>query len=150
MSIVVIYNDEYLRISSENKDVYLETFRKGFEINQLNILAQHPEINLTNVNVLRNSIAKAPVQPQIIGELKERIQLEISPDGLTATITFNMPLSELQEASRDKLVQETVALLSRKEIVHGINLSIFKENWKPENLTLLQRVLKPLMVRCNR
>jgi uncharacterized protein (DUF342 family) len=128
MSIVVIYNDEYLRISSENKDVYLETFRKGFEINQLsNILAQHPEINLTNVNVLRNSIAKAPVQPQIIGELKERIQLEISPDGLTATITFNMPLSELQEASRDKLVQETVALLSRKEIVHGINLSIFKE-----------------------
>jgi uncharacterized protein (DUF342 family) len=132
MSIVTIYNDEYLSITSENKDVYLETYKRGFDFNKLSeILANHPEINLTNTSVLRNSIIKAPIQPQIIGELKERINLEMSSDGLTATVTFNLPLSELQDASRDSLVQETVALLSKKEIIYGINLSIFREKLEP-------------------
>ncbi len=145
MSVIVIYNDEYLRITGENNDIYLETFKKGFGINQFSqILAQHPEINLTNVNMLRNSIANAPVQPQIIGRLKERLQLELSPDGLTATISFNLPLPDLEEDSRDMLVQETVTLLSNKEIVHGINLNIFREKIEPGKPYIIARGTKAI------
>lgn len=145
MSIVTIYNDEYLRITSENRDVYLETYKRGFDINKLSqILARHPEITMTNTNVLRNSILKAPVQPQIVGELKERINLEISSDGLTATVTFNLSLSELQDTSKDSLVQETVALLSRKEIIYGINLNIFREKLEPGKPYVIAKGIKAI------
>ena len=45
MSSIVIFNDEYLCITIENKDVFVETFKKDFPMEKLPfLLSQHPEI----------------------------------------------------------------------------------------------------------
>lgn len=127
MSSIVIFNDEYLCITIENKDVFVETFKKGFPMEKLPVLlSQHPEIGLTSANTLRNSINMAPVKPQKIGELKEKIRLEVESAGMAATLTFNLPEEELSTsfASRETLLHEINSLLSRNGIVYGINTKL--------------------------
>jgi uncharacterized protein (DUF342 family) len=122
MSELVVYSDEFVKITIENHDVLLETFQKGFPMEKLStFLSKHPEIGLTNAAAVRNAIGTAPAKPQKIGEVKERIHLELAPSGLTATVSFNLPEEELAPASREKLLQEVNSLLSRNGIVFGVN-----------------------------
>ena len=40
MGALVIFNDEFLTISIENKDVFIETFKKGFPMEKLATLLE--------------------------------------------------------------------------------------------------------------
>jgi uncharacterized protein len=132
MGALIIFNDEFLTISIENNDVFIETFKKGFPMERLaTLLAKHPEIGLTSAAALRTSISTAPSKLQKIGELKERIRIEIAPSGLTAYATFNLPEEELALAFREKLLQELNAVMSKNGIVHGINTNLMSEEFKP-------------------
>lgn len=140
MSGLVIFFDEFLKISVENKDVFIETYKKGFPMEKLaSLLAQHPEIGLTGAAALRNSINNAPSGQQKIGELKERIRIEIDPSGLTAYATFNLPEEELALASREKLVHELNAVLGQNGIVHGILTFPMQEELKSGKSYIIAR-----------
>ncbi len=131
MGVVDVYSDEFLQITIENSIVYAETFKKGFPVEKLSaIIARHPEIGLTSINTLRNSIMTAPVPPKIIGELKERICLSVSPEGLTASISFNLTVEELAPESRENLKREILMLLSDRGIIYGIDNNLFREELK--------------------
>jgi uncharacterized protein (DUF342 family) len=120
----ILYIDDYIRIFLSGNSVMAETYKKGFSVDQTAaILAKHPEILLTDINALRNSIVSAPSRPVKFGELKKRIQLDISPDGFTAEVTFNMSPAELAAAPRDRLINEVTALLQINGVVFGIDLS---------------------------
>ncbi len=128
----VYYSDEYLRIFLAENSVMIETFKKGFPINQVSpILASHPEILLTNISALRSAIASAPSYPAKIGELKKRTQLDISSDGLLAEVTFNMPAEALSAASKKDLINEITTLLESNRIVFGIDLSFMSGELAP-------------------
>lgn len=128
MSVNIIYKDEYLGITEKNGEIYVETFKKGYPLGNLaSLLAQHTEIELASINTLRRSIMTAPAGPEKIGELKERIKLDVSPDGLTATITFNVPADELSPSFVQKLEQEIMSLLIKKGIVYGVNLGFLRD-----------------------
>lgn len=132
MCAMVIFYDEFLKISIENKDVFIETYKKGFPMEKLAaVLAQHPEIGLTSAATLRNSINNAPSSQQKIGEVKDRIHIETDLPGLTAYAAFNLPEEELALASREKLNLELNAVLSKNGIVHGINTELIPEELKP-------------------
>lgn len=121
MGVNVIYKDEFLSITEENKDVFVETFSKGFPSDQLaSILAQHPEIGITSLSTLRNSIMTAPAPSKKIGELKERIHVDIDPSGLTASVSFNLSSDELALDNRDNLKKEVAALIKNNNIQYGV------------------------------
>jgi uncharacterized protein (DUF342 family) len=131
MSALVIFFDEFLKISIENNEVFIETYKKGFPMEKLaTLLAQHPEIGLTNATTLRSAINTAPSKQQKIGELKERIRIEIAPSGLTAHATFNLPDEELALSAREKLVHELNTLLNQNGIIYGINSALLPEELK--------------------
>jgi hypothetical protein len=83
------------------------------------ILAKHPEIMLTNISALRGSIATAPSSPVKFGELIKKIYVDISSDGLTAEVTFNMSSVELSAFPKENLINELKALLDSHGIVFG-------------------------------
>lgn len=117
-----IFQNDFLRIFIGNDGVYAETFRKGFPMDQLpSILSQHPEIGVTSLSALRNSINAAPVSPVIFGELRERISIEVSPNNTSATATFNLPDSELNIDKRPLLIKELYTVLEQKGIIYGKN-----------------------------
>lgn len=121
MSASNVFQNEFLRIYISGESVYIETFKKGFPLDQLSsILLQHPEIGITSFSILRNSINSAPVPPAAFGELKERITLELSPDNLTATAAFNLSKEELDISSRYRLINELHGLLAQNGVIFGI------------------------------
>ncbi len=140
MGALVIFYDEFLKLSIDNHDVFIETYKKGFPVEKFaELLAQHPEIGLTNATALRDSINNAPSSLQKIGEVKERIHIEIDHSGLTAYATFNLPEEELALASREKLLQELNTALSQYGIIHGINTALLQEELKPGKSYIIAR-----------
>jgi len=128
----VIYMDEYIRIFAQSRDIYAETFKKGFSLEKLNsIMAAHPEIGITSYIALRNAIQFAPSPPQKFGELKERIQIDIASNGLSATVTFNVPHEELAAQNREKLIRETLEKLREAGVVYGIKAEVLKGELMP-------------------
>lgn len=117
---------EFLSLAIDADGVYIETFKKGFPIGQLNdVLSRHPEINITHFAKLSNAIINAPQPPQKIGALKERIVINITDDALKAYVTYNLPVEELEMKNRDKLIKETMEQLSKHGIVFGIFNDLF-------------------------
>ncbi len=128
----VIYSDEHLKIFTANSDVMAETYKNGFPIDRIYpILAKHPEIGLTSPNTLRQLLAAAPAGPRKIGEMKKIIDLEVSPDGLTAKVTLNIPAEEMSRIPKDKLKNELIKLLDSNGIVFGVDLGFLKEELVP-------------------
>ena len=122
----VLYEDEYMRIFAQSSDIFIETFKKGFPVEQLNaIFVKHPEIGITSYTTLRNAINLAPRQPQKFAELKEKIVIEISNDELTAAIVYNLPAEELEIKNREKLIKETEAALKAAGVSSGIKRELF-------------------------
>jgi uncharacterized protein (DUF342 family) len=116
-----IFQNEFLRIFIGSGGIYVETFKKGFPIDNFSsILLQHPEIGVTSLRALRNAVNAAPQPPVLFGELKERISLEISPGNSSATATFNLPKEELDISNRQNLLKELHTLFEQKGIVYGI------------------------------
>lgn len=116
-----IIQNEFLRIFIGSDGIYVESFKKGFPLEQLlSILQQHPEIGVTSLSVLRSSINAAPVPPVAFGELKERISIELSPGNSSATATFNLPKEELETSKRPDLIKELYSLLEQKGVIFGI------------------------------
>jgi len=130
-----IFENEYLLIFCVEKNVYIDTYKKGFPIDELNkVLSSHPYIKITSFNSLRNAIAQAPKNEIVFGELKERFLVEISKDGLLATIEFNLSSEELDIKNRKILIAEVKEVLSQKGITWGVNTDFLNDeiqNGKP-------------------
>lgn len=123
-----IFQNEFLRIFIGSEGIYVETFKKGFPMDQLlSILSQHPEIGVTSLSVLRNSINAAPIPPVVFGELRERITLDMAPDNFSATATFNLSKEDLDPDKRQGIMKELHTLLEQKGIVFGIKNDFFTD-----------------------
>ena len=56
--------------------------------------------------------------------MKSRIQIDVSPDGMLAAVTFNLAEEELNSDNRAKLVKEIVLALKENGITYGIQRDI--------------------------
>lgn len=121
-----IYTDEYINIFSADDNVYIQTIKKGYPVEQVyNILLQYPHIEVTN---LQNAINQIETQsyrtPELIGRIKKRIQIDVSPDGMLATVMFNLTEEELGSGNRAMLIKDIVMALKEKGITYGIQRDI--------------------------
>jgi len=122
----IVYSDEFIRIYLLTDGFYLESLRKGMPLTRLNdIINAHPEFKITNFNVIKNAINNAPQPPKKFGELKEKIEIRISENGLKATVTYNAPKEYFHMKNRENLIRETYDELNRKKIVFGIKRDFF-------------------------
>ncbi|NMB33946.1 MAG: DUF342 domain-containing protein [Clostridium sp.] len=121
-----IYQDEYVKIFSVLNEVSIESFKAGITLNQINkIILLYPYIKITDFSCIRDAVLYAPMPPKKFGELKERISISVSHDGLKAMITFNCPKKELDFKNREKLTKESFEKLKEKNITFGVKRELF-------------------------
>lgn len=121
MEFETIYENEYIRICSKSKDLYIETFKQGFSHDQLNeVFITHPEIEAVNFTVMKNALMQAPKSMEKFGNFKERIVIQTIENDLKATVVFNVPKANLSLGNRMNLKEELMTALSAKGIVFGI------------------------------
>ncbi len=123
----IIFSNEYIKIYENSREIFIESFKKGFPIDELyNIMSSYPEIGLTNFRALRDSINFAPKAPVKIGELKEPISITISDNKMAAYLVLNLPPEQLKAENRESLVKTILKLMEEKGIVHGIRYDVLR------------------------
>jgi len=127
-----IYSNEFLKIFILNNEVLAETYKKGFDAEQLHpVLENHPQVTITGMNTLRSLLMSAPAGPKKIGEFRDKIHLDISSDLLAATITFYMTKEELSLIPKEDLRNSVVSLLRRNGVVFGTDLGFLDGDLQP-------------------
>ena len=125
----VVYSSDYVLITKKSDGFYIESFRSGMSIDDFNnVVGRHPEIRIINFTAIKNAILRAPSGPEKFGLFRERIMVDISPDGLYAFVTLLVDEKEFSDQNKNKLVEEIVEALNTKGVVYGIREDLILAN----------------------
>jgi len=128
---VDIFMNEFFKITVDEPNVLITVVQPGFEIKDFPQIADRiPRLRLTAYGALTKALQTADRNPVPIGAWRDRIELEISKDEMTATVRLNMAADEIQ-AQRDQLGSEIIALLNGQGIRNGILREIFTMPLEP-------------------
>jgi uncharacterized protein len=141
----IIFSNDYFSLLSLADGVFIETFKKGFPVNQLSdVLLSHPEIDIQNFIALRNALNTAPHPQEKIGQLKEKIVIELVENDLQAYIIYNLPKEDLDLLKRENLIRLTSSKLNEKGILTGINRALFLEEIRSGKSYLIAQGIQPI------
>lgn len=122
-----LYSNEFFIITENAEDISLETLKKGVRLDALmEAFHSHPEIEITNLNGLKNLVNSAPMAPQIIGRKKERIYIELLDKDMKVIVIFNLTQQELDIASRHNLSKELMEKLEKLGVILGVKTSVLE------------------------
>jgi uncharacterized protein (DUF342 family) len=126
---MVIYKNQYIKIIKREDGFYLESYDKGFTINDFTkVLNLNPEIRIISFSVIRNALLNAPQLPIKFGEIKEKIVIETANNDMAAYLTLLVDDSERLESNRSKLLKEIISKIKESGVIFGIKSDmLFKD-----------------------
>ena len=117
---MIIFANEFVEIIEENHKVFLKTIQPNFQLKDFDqLLRKYPRIRLTNFALLKSTLAKETIQPVEIGQWLPVIEIEISKDKMSASISINETTETIKEQQKNFL-PNLDELLSKHQIIHGI------------------------------
>ncbi|MGE5328297.1 MAG: FapA family protein [Deltaproteobacteria bacterium] len=144
MSGQVIVKNEFIQIELENDDFFIQSFKSGFSLGEFNhIIEKNPQIKITSFTVVKSAIVFAPKAKEKFGELKEKIMVEVSSDGLKAYIILNAVPDELALANRENLKKQILYKLSASRVVFGIKNEVLLGELENERKILIAEGTPP-------
>jgi uncharacterized protein (DUF342 family) len=140
-----IYKDEYFRIFTKDKNVLVESYKKGYPVHKLNeILNLNPVIDVKSFNTLKKSVISAPKEAEVFAELVEPITIHLINNDVKALITFNMLQSELELKSRQDLLKKIIPELKKEKIKFGINKELFTQELESGKQYVIAQGIPPV------
>lgn len=141
----VIFSSEYVLITKRNQGFYIESFKSGMSIEQFNkVMSEHAEIKITNFMAIKNALLYAPSNPEKFGEIKDRVNVEISNDELWAYITLCVQDWELTEGNRRNIINEVKRALNENGIVFGIKQNVLAMELQNHRQILIAEGIAPV------
>ncbi|WFR55697.1 FapA family protein [Anaerocolumna sp. AGMB13025] len=114
----VMFSNEFFAISKISKEVFLQSFSYGIALTYFEkVLEEYPQINITDSTAVKEVLGKPSKRFVKIGEIIERIQIEISGDRLSAYLTLCVKEEELKTTA---LVKEIIMKLNKLGILYGV------------------------------
>ncbi|WP_341877851.1 FapA family protein [Defluviitalea saccharophila] len=133
MKFNVIYSNPYIQLVEKDDGFYIESFKKGYTLEELNqTLIDFPQVKITNFLSLKRAVMNAPQFLIKFGEVRERVEVEISSDHLKGYVTLYVPEAELIGARRKQTIMEITEALQKKGIVYGIKQDVLLMDLKPK------------------
>lgn len=116
-----IIKNDYIRITKNTDGVYLETYKKGYLIQDFNvIITNNPEIRITSFIAIRNALLNAPHPPVKFGIIDQRIVIEVTDNDMKAYVTLYLEEHELSHENRASLMKEIIVKLRERGVIYGI------------------------------
>lgn len=117
---MIIFANEFIEILEENNKVFLKTIQPNFQLKDFDQLIQkYPRIRLTNFALLKSALERESIQPVEIGHWLPVLEIEISKDKMTGTISINETSVNIKD-NQHTILQNIEDLLSKQQIIHGI------------------------------
>lgn len=128
----VLYGNEYIEISREERSLYIRSIKPGFSLEMFNDIfsKSFPNVRIISFNAIQKVILNVPSGPELFGEERERIFIEVSDDELKATMSLNVSAPDLLPSNRSPLIKEIIAALSEAGVIYGVNKGIFEGELK--------------------
>lgn len=115
-----LMQNEYFNIFSKDSKIYISVFSLGFNLNSFPILLKDcPRICITQFLNLKTAIETCSLDAKEIGILKPRVEVNISPDSMKASIKLNITSNEL-ESNKENIIKEILETLKNHDIIYGI------------------------------
>lgn len=131
-----IFINDYFTISLDQANVMITVMNPGYEIKEFTkVTEMFPRFKLTGYGALSKALMAADKTTVMIGVWRDRIELELTKDEMSAYVKLYMTPAEI-EAERAALGNEIIALLNANDIRNGIRREIFTMELEP-----LQKIL---------
>ncbi len=140
---MIIFENEKLKISTHNEEVYLTVNGYGITTMDFNgILSTLPQIKLSSFTVLQGALQNADSTPVKIGSLKPEIELEISSDEMSAFVRVNFSQDKCHAMKTD-ISTKILNLLHESGISEGILSEALESGFKTGQKLLVARGKHP-------
>lgn len=140
----IVYSSDYISIIKEPDGFYIESYKNGLSVEEFNnVIGQHPEIKIISFMAIKNTILYAPKPPIKFGEVKERINIDLSSDELKAYIKLCVADSEFFGNARAKLMEEIVKSLEKAGVVYGIKKEVLLNELRNNRQILIAEGIPP-------
>ena len=121
-----IFHNEYFSLFSDNDELYICVYLTGYQIREFNsLLMDMPFLQLNSFTNLKNALDEASGLRVRIGQIKPRVEVEISDDEMEASIILNISAKEFAE-NKVPISSEIIEALNNAEVVFGHD-NIFKK-----------------------
>lgn len=125
----VLFKNDFIEVTTDGENFYIQSFKSGFSLDEFNkVMIRNPQIRITSFTTVKSALTFAPKAREKFGELKEKIQVDISPDRLKAFIILNALPDELALTNRENLKRQILLKLNEAGIVYGINTEVLLED----------------------
>lgn len=141
----VIYMDRYIKITKKDEEFFIESFEKGMTMDAFNgIIAKHPQIQITSFMAIKSAVLYSPAKKVKFADVKERVAVEISDDGLKAYITLFISDDELNRGRNVELLKEILKKLSENGVVFGVKQEALLGELKNQTQILIAEGVEPI------
>ena len=137
-----IFSNAHLAISKNSYEIFLQTFTSGITTAYLaKLLEYYPQIHITENEGIKKAL-DGPSKGWIkIGEINDRIRIEVSGDKLNVYLTLCVTEEELNQSF---LVKEIILKLSHLGIVYGIQKKTLLEGLVNNQRLLIAKGTMPI------
>ncbi|HQL36071.1 MAG TPA: FapA family protein [Bacillota bacterium] len=121
-----IFHNEYFSLVSDNDELYICVYLSGYQIREFNyLLMDMPFLQLNSFTNLKKALDEASGLRVLIGQIKPRVEVEISADEMEASIKLNITAKEFAE-NKVPISSEIIEALDKAGVVFGLD-NIFKK-----------------------
>lgn len=126
---MVLYKDDNLEVILDgNNDVLLTV--KSSEISMTyfqQITREIPRVKVTDFMGIKKAFDNVGIASKI-GEYKELIEFNVSPDEMKGYININLTMKEIREYGEKKLKEDILKFLEENGVLEGISMDSIEEN----------------------
>ncbi len=141
---MIFFENDHFNLIEESDVVYIEIKSKKIELSHVNnALKEFPRVRIQSFVELQNALSGELMEKKQIGELKERIEIEIAKDEMTAYLRLNILKAEIDENVQE-IKNEVIAKLKELEISVGVDTEILKGNFLSCKKQVIAQGLPPI------
>lgn len=141
---IKLYESSSLCVLTKENSVYLSVIEAGVTIYDFNeLLKKLPQIKITYFSELQRALSTAVKTPTLVGELKEKYELDISADEMNVFLKINTSQEEI-DANKPLIISEIIALLEENHIVTGIKADVLNGELLSNRKVLISEGIKPI------
>lgn len=137
-----LFHNEYFSLFSNSGKLYISVHHIGYQMQEFNrLLMDMPVIQLNNFTGLKNALEEASGLRICIGQIKPRVEVEISADEMEASIILNITAKEFAE-NKVLISSEIVEALSKAGVLLSLD-NLFKKPITVQKKTIAVKGIQP-------
>lgn len=141
---MILYSMDNVEILSEDGKIFLVVKLPGIDMKMFSSICNSiPRLKITKFGAVQNALDLAANIPVLIGNLKEKLELQLSNDEMIVYITLNIT-KEQYEMEKKGVVKEIFEMLKENDITEGIKKEIFNSEIPINTKVVVAEGIKPI------